>query len=295
MTVRIGQIELNGVQNVYTEESRALVEQHAPRQDGSIFQDLGRDPVTVVVDGLLLGTAALSGLEQLRAAQLAAEPLPFAADVVIGSELTEILIEDLQVRQVAGYPDRYRYTLRLREYKRLPGAAERLRRRIDADIAVGAESWAGDSLAAASVLLDPASLPTALLRQPQLLEHLSGADLGKSILLQADRLTGSDFGSTLQAVGKLDLAKAQALVEVLRDADGLPGLLQKCVDEGVDFLSELTGVDLTKVAPLLAALRDGFEFLKTLKEVIESASTLLEHLADFDPLQQLRSLSEAQQ
>ena len=212
MTVRIGQIELNGVQNVHTEESRTLVEQHVPRQDGSIFQDLGRDPLTVFVDGLLFGAAALSGLERLRAARSAAEPLPFAADVLAGSELTEVLIEDLQVRQVAGYPDRYRYTLRLREYRRLPGPAERLQRWIDADVAADAESWAGSSLAAASVLLDPASLPTALLHQPQLLEHLSGADLGKSILLQAERLTGSDFGGVLQAVGKFDLAKAQDLV-----------------------------------------------------------------------------------
>lgn len=292
MTVRIGQIELNGVQNVHTEESRALVEQHVPRQDGSIFQDLGRDPLTVFVDGLLFGAAALSGLERLRAARSAAEPLPFAADVLIGSELTEVLIEDLQVRQVAGYPDRYRYTLRLREYRRLPGPAERLQRWIDADVAADAESWAGSSLAAASVLLDPASLPTALLHQPQLLEHLSGTDLGKSILLQAERLTGSDFGGVLQAVGKFDLAKAQDLVEVLRDADGLSGLLQKCVDEGVDFLSELTGIDLKQVAPLLGALRDGFEFLKTLKEVAESAGKLFQHLADFDPLKPLRSLSE---
>lgn len=292
MTVRIGQIELNGVQNVHTEESRTLVEQHVPRQDGSIFQDLGRDPLTVFVDGLLFGAAALSGLERLRAARSAAEPLPFAADVLIGSELTEVLIEDLQVRQVAGYPDRYRYTLRLREYRRLPGPAERLQRRIDADVAADAESWAGSSLAAASVLLDPASLPTALLHQPQLLEHLSGTDLGKSILLQAERLTGSDFGGVLQAVGKFDLAKAQDLVEVLRDADGLSGLLQKCVDEGVDFLSELTGIDLKQVAPLLGALRDGFEFLKTLKEVAESAGKLFQHLADFDPLKPLRSLSE---
>lgn len=292
MTVRIGQIELNGVQNVHTEESRTLVEQHVPRQDGSIFQDLGRDPLTVFVDGLLFGAAALSGLERLRAARSAVEPLPFAADVLAGSELTEVLIEDLQVRQVAGYPDRYRYTLRLREYRRLPGPAERLQRWIDADVAADAESWAGSSLAAASVLLDPASLPTALLHQPQLLEHLSGTDLGKSILLQAERLTGSDFGGVLQAVGKFDLAKAQDLVEVLRDADGLSGLLQKCVDEGSDFLSELTGIDLKQVAPLLGALRDGFEFLKTLKEVAESAGKLFQHLADFDPLKPLRSLSE---
>ena len=295
MTVRIGQIELNGVQNVATEESRALVEQHVPRQDGSIFQDLGRDPLTVIIDGLLVGASALSGLERLRAARRAVEPLPFAADVLAGSELTEVLIEDLQVRQVAGYPDRYRYTLRLREYKRLPGPAARISQRLNADVAANAESWAAGSLAAASVLLDPASLPTALLRQPRLLEHLSGADLGKGVLLQANRLTGSEVGGMLQAVGKLDLAKAQDLVEALRDADGLSGLLQKCVDEGTNFLSELTGIDLTKVAPLLDALRDGFEFLKLLKEVAASASDLVVHLDHFDPLQDLRSLSEDRQ
>jgi len=150
------------------------------------------------------------------------------------------------------------------------------------------QSRSGERLAAASVLLDPASLPTALLRQPQLLEHLSGADLGQSILLRADSLSGADFGGMLQAVGKVDLAKAQDLVEVLRDGNGLDGLLEKCVGEGVDFLSELTGIDLTKVAPLLDALRDGFEFLKTLKEVADSASQLFQQLADFDPLKQLR-------
>ena len=72
MTVRIGQIELHGVQNVHTEESRALVELHVPHQNGSIFQDLGRNPLTVFVDGLLFGAAALSGLERLRAARSAA-------------------------------------------------------------------------------------------------------------------------------------------------------------------------------------------------------------------------------
>jgi hypothetical protein len=292
MTIRIGRIELTGVQSVNCEESRVLVEQHVPRQDGSIFQDLGRRPLTVFVDGLLFGAAALGGLERLRAARIAAEPLPLAADLLVASELTEVLIEDLQVRQVAGYPDRYRYALRLREYKRLPEWAERLQQQINADVAGAADAWSDDSLVAASVLLEPVRLPATLQQRPQLLEHLSGADLGQSILLQADRLTGGDFGNVLQAVGKLDLAKAQDLVEVLRDGDGLPGLLQKCLDEAVDFLSELTGLDLTKVAPLLDALRDGFEFLEMLKEVTESARGLIDLLTKLDPMPQLGALAE---
>lgn len=289
MAIRIGQIELNGVQSVHTEESRVLVEQHLPLQDGSVFQDLGSKPLVVVVDGLLLGAAALAGIERLRAARIAAEPLPFAADMLAGSELSEVLIDDLQVRQIAGYADRYRYALRLREYKRLPASSERLQQRINADVAGVAEAWADDSLAAASVLLEPARLPETLRQRPQVLDHLSGADLGQSILLHAERLTGGSFGSVLQAVGRIDLAKANALVEVLRDGDGLPDLLQKCLDEGVGLLGELSGLDLGRAAPLIDALRDGFAFLKLLREVAHSAAELVERLDGFDPFAPLGS------
>ena len=290
MTVRIGQIELNGVQNVHTEESRALVEQHAPRQDGSIFQDLGRDPVTVLVDGLLLGAAALPGLEQLRAAQLAAEPLPFAADVVIGSELTEVLIEDLQIRQVAGHPDRYRYTLRLREYQRSPGPAAALQLQIDGHVAADADAWGSDSLAAAGVLLDPASLPTALLQNPKVLDHLSATDLGKSIAVNAKQLSGANFSGMLQTVSRLDPGKAVGLIQALRDEEGLAGFLEKYADEGLDFVSDLTGVDLRRAGPLVEALVDGLEFLKRAQDVAERAGKLIGQVSGFDPLADIQSL-----
>ena len=61
MSVRIGKIELTGVQDLHTEEARTLVEQRVPEQQGSVFQDLGREPVTIVIDGLLFGTDAASG------------------------------------------------------------------------------------------------------------------------------------------------------------------------------------------------------------------------------------------
>jgi hypothetical protein len=269
---------------------RALVEQHAPRQDGSIFQDLGRDPVTVLVDGLLLGAAALSGLEQLRAAQLAAEPLPFAADVVIGSELTEVLIEDLQVRQVAGYPDRYRYTLRLREYKRSPGPAAALQLQIDGHVAADADAWGSDSLAAAGVLLDPASLPTALLQNPKVLDHLSATDLGKSIAVNAKQLSGANFSGMLQTVSRLDPGKAVGLIQALRDEEGLAGFLEKYADEGLDFVSDLTGVDLRRAGPLVEALVDGLEFLKRAQDVAERAGKLIGQVSGFDPLADIQSL-----
>ena len=66
MSVRIGKIELTGVQDLHTEEARTLVEQRVPEQQGSVFQDLGREPLTIVIDGLLFGADALSSLETLR-------------------------------------------------------------------------------------------------------------------------------------------------------------------------------------------------------------------------------------
>ena len=47
MTVRIGKVELPGLQDLHTEEARTLVEQRAPKQQGSVFQDLGREPLTL--------------------------------------------------------------------------------------------------------------------------------------------------------------------------------------------------------------------------------------------------------
>ena len=111
MTVRLGKIELTAVQSLHTEESRTLVEQRVPEQQGSVFQDLGRDPVTLMLEGLLLGEQALQTLEKLRQAQAKAEPLSFAADIAEGSELTEVVIEDFRARQVAGYAARFRFSL----------------------------------------------------------------------------------------------------------------------------------------------------------------------------------------
>ena len=290
MTVRIGPIELSGVQDLHTEESRTLVEQRVPEQQGSVFQDLGREPVTVILEGLLFSAEALNGLERLREAQVKAEPLAFAADVVVGTELTDVIIEDLRVRQVAGYQHRYRYTLRLREYKQPPQPADAALVPVNDSVAADTDAWGADSLAAAAVLQDPASLPGALLENPGLLDQISAGDLGASIAKNADLLSGSDFSGILQAVSKIDPAKVLAVIQAVRDADSLSGFLQKYADEGLDFLSDLTGVDLSKAGSLIRAFAGGLEFLKKLKEVGDRAGKLIKDIGGFDPLAEIKPL-----
>jgi len=289
MAVRIGKVELPGVQDLYTEESRTLVEQRVPEQQGSVFQDLGREPLTLVLEGLLFGEDALTGLEELRQAQSKAKPLPFAADIAVGAELTDVIIEDLRIRQVAGYQHRYRFTLRLREYKAPPQPAAALAP-VDTGILADADAWGAGALAAVSVLQDPTSLPAVLAAQPDLLNHLSATDLGNSLVQNAADLTGTDFSKIMQAVKSVDPQMVVDLIQTVRDGGGLGDFLNKYASEGLDLLSDLSGIDLSKAGSLVRALAGGFEFLKTLKEVADATGTLLDDFKKFDPLAPLRPI-----
>lgn len=288
MSVRIGKIELTGVQNLYTEEARTLVEQRVPEQQGNVFQDLGREPVGIVLEGLLFGEEALSALEDLRQAQAKAEALPFAADIAVGTELTDVIIEDVRVRQLAGYRHRYRFVIRLREYLVPPEPVDANIADVNSAVQADADAWAADSLGAVAALQDPSSLAGTLVNQPNVLEHLSMDDLGAAIGVNASELAGGDFSNILKAVSKIDLATAMELVQAVRDADSLGDFLNKYADEGLDFVSDLTGLDLSQASALVKALAGGLEFLKQLKEVSEKAGNLVNDVKDFDPIAGLR-------
>ncbi|WP_295455127.1 hypothetical protein [uncultured Thiodictyon sp.] len=290
MTVRIGGIELTGVQDLRTEESRTLVENRVPEQQGSVFQDLGREPLTLVLEGLLFRPESLDDLERLREAQAKAQPLSFAADIAVGSELTDVIIEDLRVRQVAGYAHRYHFALRLREHRAPPAPAQAGLAAVDAQVSADAAAWGADSLAAAAVLQDPASLPGALSANPGLLDHLSAGDLADSIGGKLSGLTGTDLSGIMQSLGRIDPQTALDLLAAVRDGGNLGTFFDKYLDQGLDLLSDLTGVDLSKAGPFLKALAGGFEFLQRLKEVGESAARLVEDLAAFDPFAGLKPL-----
>lgn len=248
MAVRIGKVDLPGVQDLYTEEARTLVEQRVPEQQGSVFQDLGREPLTLVLEGLLFGEEALTGLEELRQAQSKAKPLPFAANIAVGAELTDVLIEDLRIRQVAGYQQRYRFTLRLREYVAPPHPALADLVTVKAGIRTDADAWGTGALAAAKVLQNPAGLPAMLAAMPSLLDHLSATDLGSSILRQVMELSSADLGNILNAVSKINPDFLKAL------KGGPEFLLQlKAVAESAEKLvSSIEGCDpLEPLRPLL--------------------------------------------
>lgn len=272
MTVRLGKIELAAVQSLHTEESRTLVEQRVPEQQGSTFQDLGREPVTLLLDGLLLGDDALATMEKLRQAQAKAEPLSFAADIAVGSELTDVVIEDFRARQVAGHVARFRFTMRLREHVEPPQSAAPANLAVDAGVQADGAAWVGDNVAAAGVLQDPASIGGVLADNPAVLGQLDMDDLGGAIAGNLDGLSADQLGGAIGAVGALNPAKAASLFESLKEKGALGGMLAKYLAEGAAFVDKLRNLPLSS---LMKAFSGGLEFLQKLKAVADSASRLV--------------------
>jgi len=280
MTVRIGKVELIGVQDMYTEEARNLVEQRVPDQEGSVFQDLGRDPVTVVLSGVLFGDDVLDSIEALRQAQEKGDPLPFAADIAVGTELTDVIIEEATLRQVAGYADRYRFTIRIREHVEPPESPAKAAAPVNEAVAADADAWADDSMAASAAMQDPATIPQALENNPELLDHMSADDLAGAMADNADALSAEDMGGVLQSVGTLDPDKMGGMMEGMRDAGAMGGFMEKFAAAGQSLKQMLSGIDLGSVVQGIVALfTAGVELIKLLKEI---GAAVKEVLAKFD-------------
>jgi hypothetical protein len=108
-------LALPQVQEITTSDRRRLVEHRAPGMDGSLLQNLGREPLRVVLHGVATGPDARTFVETLGEKLRAAVPVPFIADIVTDAQLERVAIEDVRVREVAGSPDLIAYTIALVE------------------------------------------------------------------------------------------------------------------------------------------------------------------------------------
>ncbi|GEN10466.1 hypothetical protein SAMN05443572_103364 [Myxococcus fulvus] len=292
MPVRIGRIELIGLTKIYTEDARNLVQQRVPGQAGSVFQDLGREPVTVVMEGLLLGEDPQAALEELRQAQMKATPLSFASDAIAGADLTDVLIADFQVRQLAGHQSRFSFFLRVKEYVEPPAKADAGVGAVNDAVTQDAQSWAKSSTDAAGVLQKPETLMDAVDANPELLGHLSPDELGSVVNGTKGSLTGGNFSSLLGKLGKVNPGAIIGFVQSLSQAGSLGEFIEKLATEGINILEQMTGLDLGDALEIIKDIAGAGDFLAKVQRVGKEAVALGEVISGFDPLGPFKDLEK---
>jgi len=117
-------IELQQVQQVAAEDAEVLAQHGVPSLEGDFLQDLGRRATRVTLTGVMTGPQAGDGLKTLREKFRAAAPVSFVADIATATSVSQVLIEELGVRELAGKPERFEHELTLRELLPPPAPEE---------------------------------------------------------------------------------------------------------------------------------------------------------------------------
>jgi hypothetical protein len=116
MQPMLDDIELPQVQEITTHEKRTLAEHKPPGMSGSLLQNLGRRPTYLLLWGVATGPEALDTIAKLNDKFQAGTPLTFTADISAEANIDQVIIDNLQVQDLAGKQQRYAYVLTLREY-----------------------------------------------------------------------------------------------------------------------------------------------------------------------------------
>lgn len=117
----IGEWSPPAIERIRAVEARRLAVLPVPGLSGDLHQDLGRGAMGLeIVGSLNTDDARDDFLKQIREKFLAGDPVTFVADIVKESKLEQVLIEKLDVEEVAGDPDAFRYRIVLREYTEPP-------------------------------------------------------------------------------------------------------------------------------------------------------------------------------
>jgi hypothetical protein len=120
----LGEFELDGIEYMESFERRVLAEHRVPGLAGSYLQDMGTEANTILIVGTKSGDDARDEfLNGVRDVFNKGDAVTFTADINTATDLTDVLIEDLQVAEISGSPDSFRYILALRKYVKPPEPA----------------------------------------------------------------------------------------------------------------------------------------------------------------------------
>lgn len=155
----LGDWEVPRVAFLRTEEARKLAEHRVAGRSGSIWQDLGAEPVTIELGGAVFSEDERTGfLDEARARFAAAEPLTFVADIIRATDVQYVLIESLVIEESANYPDEISWRMILRESPPPPPPSDPFGA-IDTGLLDAAEGFVGGVTAALDAVAALGDIP----------------------------------------------------------------------------------------------------------------------------------------
>lgn len=159
LTPMLGDYEVPRVSRLETLEAREFLELPIPGRAGSLFQDLNRRPARIVIEGSVFGEqAGLDFLTAVRERYLAGEPLTFVSDIVTGTDIQYVLLQQLHIQAEASAPDQIDYALWLAECPPPPPPADILGG-IDSGLLDAAAGMLDSAMGALDALTALGSLP----------------------------------------------------------------------------------------------------------------------------------------
>ena len=160
LTPMLGDWEPPRVTRLETLEARDFLELPVPGRAGSLFQDLNRRPTRIVIEGSVFGEqAGLDFLNAVREKYLAGEALTFVSDIATGTEIQNVLLEQVHIQAMASAPDQIDYAVWLAECPPPPPPGPSLLDGIDGGLLDAAAGMLDTALGAIDALAALGSVP----------------------------------------------------------------------------------------------------------------------------------------
>jgi|GEM_PF-1362602 len=112
----LGDLELEQVQLVEDDEDQVVIRHPVPGLEGDFLQDLGRRAARLRLTGVLTAADTVEHLGALREKFHAGEPVGFVSDITSATLIDQVLIERMEVTELAGRPSAFEYRFDLREF-----------------------------------------------------------------------------------------------------------------------------------------------------------------------------------
>jgi hypothetical protein len=108
--------EIRSIYSLSVLGGRNIVELPIPGSVGNVFQDMGRAPLVIKFEGLLVGPESMDTLKNIKEKFENGNPIAFSSNIGLIDQIDKVIITNLSVFYEGGVNMGVRYSMILKEY-----------------------------------------------------------------------------------------------------------------------------------------------------------------------------------